>query len=734
MRSLWLAKKGRHSVALRIKPNHVDRRVEFDIIADAKSEDVARGTCSGGTGTCPLCGFTTPVESVRTQLVERRGGSSDARLITVVTSRPGQRGQFFRPPTAADEMAVKAAQRRLIALGAHFRSDMSLIPNGSINHLRGFFNVVLYGIKEWGDMFAPRQALTLSTLSRLVRELPIQLTTDNDEISFIEAVKTCLALIVDRVAVRCTSNCIWDATTGCIMQVFNQGQSLPARWEFAEMSPCIDTGSGWATCVEYTIKVLEHVAVISHSGHVERASATAHPLPSDSADAVVTDPPYYAAIPYADLSDFFFSWLKRSLVGHHQDLLRPDLTEKTHELVSLSHRAAMYREKDSQWFEGQMSLACGEARRVCTPAGLGVIVFANKETVAWEAMLAALISAGWVVTASWPIDTESGNRLRAKESAALASSVHLVCRPREDASGRVTESIGEWRDVLGELPRRIHEWMPRLAAEGVVGADAIFACLGPALEVFSRYRRVEKANGETATLREYLEHVWGAVSTEALSLIFKDANAAGLEPDARLSAMWLWTLGGGGANGNGAKSNVTDVEQAEEVLSNDDDDETSSSSSAKGKSTGGFILEYDAARKGHRLAELPQPGQEYLSIDVMAFPASSVAGRWRLPVAAFELENHRTDDRVAYSLWKVLCLRTDLRVVFAFRRDWEESRRSVEAIGNDVIGSLTAPERMALSGQTVMIIGNRGDGETFPWGFFKMWRLDTNVGRFEKIS
>lgn len=360
------------------------------------------------------------------------------------------------------------------------------------------------------------------------------------------------------------------------------------------MSPCIDSGSGWATSLEYTIKVLEHVACVKHEGHSERASATCHPLPSDSAQAVITDPPYYAAIPYADLSDFFFSWLKRSLVGYHQDLLRPNLTEKPQELVSLAHRAAMYREKNNQWFEQQMSLACAEARRVCAPNGLSVVVFANKETEAWEAMLAALINAGWVVTASWPIDTESGNRLRAKESAALASSVHLVCRPREDATGAVTVTVGEWRDVLGELPIRIHEWMPRLAAEGVVGADAIFACLGPALEIFSRYSQVEKANGETATLREYLEHVWAAVSTEALSLIFKDASAAGLEPDARLTAMWLWTLGGGGANGNArAIGKEDDTESGGE----DADDEEPSGSVNKGKATGGFLLEYDAARK-----------------------------------------------------------------------------------------------------------------------------------------
>ena len=112
-----------------------------------------------------------------------------------------------------------------------------------------------------------------------------------DYSAFIEAVKTCLALVVDRVAVRCTANCIWDATTGCIMQVFNQGQSLPARWEFAEMSPCIDAGSGWATCIDYTIKVMDHVGNITHEGHAGQASATAHPFPTDSAQAIITDPP-----------------------------------------------------------------------------------------------------------------------------------------------------------------------------------------------------------------------------------------------------------------------------------------------------------------------------------------------------------------------------------------------------------------------------------------------------------
>lgn len=583
LRSLWLAKKRSQSTALQIKPNRNKHRLDFEIIQDAKSEDVGHGTSAGGAATCPICGFTSPVESVRTQLVARKGGAHDARLIAVVTNRPNQIGQFFRAPTSKDHDAVLAAKAELKRRIERCQEDLPLIPDGHINHLRGFFNIVLYGITEWGDLFSPRQLLTISTFARLVRELP----SESIQHDLVEAVKTSLALIVDRVAVRCTANCIWDATTGCIMQIFNQGQSLPARWEFAEMSPCIDSGSGWATCLDYTIKVMEHVGCISHEGHAEKASATAHPLPSDSAQAIVTDPPYYAAIPYADLSDFFFSWLKRSLVGFHQDLLKPKLTEKPQELVSLAHRAAMYREKDNRWFEQQMGFACAEARRVCVPSGLGVFVFANKETEAWEAMLAALINAGWIVTASWPIDTESGNRLRAKASAALVSSVHLVCRPRENVDGSLrADQIGDWRDVLQELPRRLHEWMPHLAEEGVVGADAIFACLGPALEIFSRHRRVEKASGDAVTLKEYLEQVWGAVAKEALTQVFKDADTSGFEPDARITAIWLWTLTG--------RISVEPADDKKEVDSDNEEEHTGTSKKAKPK---GFALEFDAARK-----------------------------------------------------------------------------------------------------------------------------------------
>lgn len=142
-------------------------------------------------------------------------------------------------------------------------------------------------------------------------------------------------------------------------------------------------------------------------------------------------------------------------------------------------------------------------------------------------------------------------------------------------------------------------------------------------------------------------------------------------------------------------------------------------------------LDWRAAGKGHRLALLPQAGQEYLGIDVMAF-APNESGRWPSPLAAFELENSVKDDRVAYSLWKVICLRVGLRVVFAYRPDAERGRELVRVVGDDVVGSLSANQLGALQGETALIVGNRGEGDTFPDGYFKYWLLNADLGRFEK--
>jgi len=315
-----------------------------------------------------------------------------------------------------------------------------------------------------------------------------------------------------------------------------------------------------------------------NNGTIETASATNHPIPDDSAKVFFTDPPYYDAVPYADLSDFFYVWLKRTLNDVHPNLFH-EIKTKNKEQIIVWHPNSSEEKKE---FESNMQKAMAEGRRITQPQGIGIVVFAHKSTAGWEAQLQSMLEAGWMFTASWPIDTERPGRLNSNNTASLASSVHLVCRPRENPDGSLVEDrIGDWREVQAELPKRIKLWMPRLASEGVVGADAIFACLGPALEIFSRYSRVEKPDGTVVTLRDYLERVWAAVSQEALNRVFEGGDAGSLEEDARVTAMWLWTLttAQNGANGQGAI--------------NDEEEE----GSGKAVKTAGYVLEYDTARK-----------------------------------------------------------------------------------------------------------------------------------------
>lgn len=596
-RSMWLARGPRKKLAMRWlrdqSGNVVTRKKEvqyadgsvttvrepvIELFAPKSDKEVDAGTSQGGAATCPVTGFTTPVESVRRQLSARLGGARDARLVCVINNDAETGGKEYRLPTSHDFALFKAAQDSLEQRARNVGSA-SLLPDAELNHLRGFFNVVLYGMHRWGDLFSPRQALALTVFVRLIKEAG-EAASRTEGPEFGAALQTSLAMVLGRLVDYSSSLCMWAASGEFIAHTFGR-QALPMVWDYAELNPISDTG--WSGACEWVRRVFEFIVAGNlQTGTVAQASALHQALPTDSVDATITDPPYYAAIPYADLSDFFYGWLKRTVGDVHRDLFLSDTAPKEEECVALSHRAAMYRQKDGPWFEARMAEACAESERVTRASGIGVYVFANKETQGWEAMLNALTKSGWIITASWPIDTERGGRLRARNSAALASSVHLVCRPRSK-DGAVGSQIGDWRDVLAELPQRIHDWMPRLAAEGVVGADAIFACLGPALEIFSRYSHVEKANGDTVNLREYLEYVWAAVAREALAQVFKGADATGFEPDARLTAMWLWTLNAPPANG---KAEDNDVE--------DGDDEEQETKKPK---AGGFRLEYDAARK-----------------------------------------------------------------------------------------------------------------------------------------
>jgi hypothetical protein len=407
-------------------------------------------------------------------------------------------------------------------------------------------------------------------------------------------------LAVSRQADYSSSLCTWHLTGEKMNHTFGR-QALPMIWDFAEVFPLSEKTGGFDGALNWVIGVCHTNSHLTYPGHVEVASAAKHPLPDGAAQCLFTDPPYYNAVPYADLSDFFYVWLSRAVGPEHPGLFLEALTPKDEEICEMAGwDPRRYPQKNAKWFEEHMRLAMAECNRLLTSDGISVVVFAHKSTSGWEAQLQAMVDAGWTVVASWPVDTEMGTRLRAMNSAVLASSIHLACRRREHVSGgRGSTCVGDWRDILAELPGRVHGWLPRLAAEGVVGADAIFACLGPALEIYSRFARVEKASGETVPLREYLEQVWAAVAKEALDMIFSGADASGLEEDARLTAMWLWTLSTA-ANGSANGRHEPAGEEG------DEDEEPA----PKAGRTSGYALEYDAARKiaqglGAHLEHLP---------------------------------------------------------------------------------------------------------------------------------
>lgn len=585
---LWLSKKKGDLAAIRYRGDRKTREVHVEVFKPRLAAEVPTQIVQRMAATCPCCGFTTPYKSVRAQLTTKQGGTRDARLVAVITLDE-RGGRHYRSPEDADLRSARMASRDLEKADSIHAGRWSLVPqeptppDGTLG-----YRINKYGMARWADVYVPRQALGLSTLCALVAELRNHVAKTEEDRGFADAVATCVGLGVSNIAHYQSAVSIYALEH--MISAFVQGSGLAMRPDFAEANPMIPKLVGG---FEYAIGLVQAVleregSTIPNIGAVARSSATSLPLPDDSVTYLVTDPPYYDAIPYAALSDFCYVWLKRAVGAIHPDLFATELTPKVGEcIMDPGPPTDGGPSKDRRYFESTMQAALADARRTLRPDGVGVVIFAHKGTAGWEALLNALVNAGWTVTASWPIDTERASRMRAKNSASLSSSVHLVCRPRENSDGSLrTAEVGDWREVLAELPKRIHEWMPRLSEEGIVGADAIFACLGPALEVFSRYSRVEKASGEQVSLRDYLEQVWAAVSQEALRMVFEGADASGFEEDARLTAMWLWTLSTG--NGQGL------VGDAEEEGGEDAGDEDAR---GKKKAGGGYALEFDTARK-----------------------------------------------------------------------------------------------------------------------------------------
>jgi len=238
MRSLWLAKKRSRYVALRMVTKPEEKRVDFEIMKNIQAKDVAEGTVRRGSATCPCCGFTTPVASVRKQLKARRGGAADARMFCVVTTKPGQKGRLYRLPNERDLEAVRRASEELERRKKNHKGELSLVPDeptpqGGGSGAGRAFSQRNYGMDTFEDLFTPRQTLALITLVRLVQELGEKWATKYEN-ELTKEVQTCLGIVVDKMADKASSLCRWKASAEYMAGNTFSRQALPIVWDFCE--------------------------------------------------------------------------------------------------------------------------------------------------------------------------------------------------------------------------------------------------------------------------------------------------------------------------------------------------------------------------------------------------------------------------------------------------------------------------------------------------------------------
>ena len=577
MRQFWLAKKKDREIALR--PVVRDGQVDFEIVARGKRVgavvgaqvvgaqvvgaqglaplrpwpegfDPAKGTVSRAVVTCPVCGAVMDADTTRRLFRDGRAGQ---RMVAVVTTRKGQRGKFYRLPTQADLDAYAAAEvgadgyppplaekreRLMLEWGMDPVPDEPLPIGG-----RGRYDTCrlpLYGMQTWGEIFNTRQKLALITFAQKVRQAHAAMLTRGYSEDFARAVATYLGLMINRQVDYNSSLSVWAVAGEFVAHTFGR-QALPMVWDYFELYPDSRATGDWNSAAEWVIRVIEHLSLIPHlptltPPTVSHASATRLPYPDNHFDAVLTDPPYYDNVPYADLSDFFYVWLKRTVGYLYPDLFATPLTPKGEEMV-----ADAVRQGDTdtarRFFEENLSRAFHEIYRVLKPGGIAVIVYAHKSTAGWETAINALLDSGLVVSAAWPLNTEMQSRLNANETAALASSIYIVARKV------ARKPTGFYNEVREELRRHLDRKLQRLWEEGIGGADFFIAAIGSAIEVFGTYEKIMDYEGNIIRADRLLEEVRTLATDFAVRQILHNGFAGEIDPLTRFYVLWRWNFG-----------------------------------------------------------------------------------------------------------------------------------------------------------------------------------------------
>ena len=473
-------------------------------------ESVKNGTklSRGGNFRCLMSGEPMNPEYIK---AEGNAGRIGSRMMAIIAETA--RGRVYLSPTPEQESAA-------------FLAVTAWEPEGSFVEDARAFTPHIYGIKKWKDLFTKRQLTTLATFSDLVQEvhsqarkdaysLPIDTNAESrkafptGEYDRADAISTFLAFSGSRMADRHSSLCRWDPNPGGyapkIANTFGR-QALPMVWDFVEGNPLSSSSGNLIDAVGWVAKVLDTSIVNSPRGSAIQCDAQSQELSLDR--VVSTDPPYYDNIAYADLSDFFYVWLRRSIKNVFPRLLATMAVPKAEELVATAYRHGSKGEAEEFFLNG-MTLAMkkiASQSHQCFPV---TIYYAFKQaenksslgtaSTGWETFLAAVIKAGFTLRGTWPMRTELANRIRGVESNALATSVVLVCERRDSSAPTIsrTEFRRQLRDVLPDAIRRLEQ-------ANIAPVDMAQAAIGPGMAIFSEVKAVLNPDDSPMTVREAL--------------------------------------------------------------------------------------------------------------------------------------------------------------------------------------------------------------------------------------
>ena len=535
IRQYWLARKDKKKVALEPVIDRENNRVDFKVVEGPNvTGNPAEATTSRGDTRCLLCGQVVKAAQVHDA---GRAGDMSARLIAVVLEPSGKGGKRYRAPNKADLDIFASSSVKTEELKSKYLNDLPAIPDEPLAYHPQYMLVREYGLDEWGKLFNARQLLALTTFARLVGEAHTEMRREGLDSEYVQAVATYLGLAMSRYSAFACTVARWKVDAEAIVDAFAR-QAIPMVWDYTENAATSSAGGGFLAMSSRVADAIEVAKVAESEATVFSRNATQSS--SENFGLVLTDPPYYDAINYADLSDFFYVWIKRSMGSLHPDLLGLPLTPKREQVVMNVYASngpvKSRKEEARQHYVDGMGQAFAAMKQSMEPDGSVGVVFAHTDSDAWATLIEGLLGAGLVPGASWPIDTELQNKVDGIGQARLSTSVWMACRKREETSDEAF--LG---DVLEEMGSVIRERLLYFWSKGIRGADFFISAIGPALSVFGRYRRVLRPDGTEVTVRDFLDIVRRESTTVALEQVLHGADLGGIDPVTRQYATWAWS-------------------------------------------------------------------------------------------------------------------------------------------------------------------------------------------------